>query len=39
MSFGDYDTSRKVIDLAKEELAKEKMKLGNQRKETLNFCL
>lgn len=28
MTFGDYDTSRKVIDLAREELAKEKMKLG-----------
>lgn len=33
MSFGDYDTSRKVSDLAREELAKEKLKL-----EPLQVC-
>jgi hypothetical protein len=27
MSFGDYDTSRRVSDVVREELAKEKMKL------------
>lgn len=32
MSFGDYDKSRKVLDLALEELAKEKQKLDPQQR-------